>query len=127
MKTIISALAIGIVLAGAVRADMPPSPAKAEGAALRTSVREDKVRLKRVGEDQHKELVLVREREKSDLALTKASAARGETLHAAILDVHERSRRLRLALRERGSAERRRLRRALKDARERIAALRRKK
>jgi hypothetical protein len=127
MKQMMTMLAAMLLLAGAARAGAPVPASRAQRMELREGLKGDKRRLKLVGSDQHKELMLVREREKFDLAGVKASAARGEALHSAILEVHERRRRERLALRSRGREERERLRRAIKNARERIIALRQKK
>ncbi|MDD5304284.1 MAG: hypothetical protein PHS14_14390 [Elusimicrobia bacterium] len=120
-------LAAMMCLAGAATAGAPASADRAQRLELREGLQGDKRRLKQVGPDQHKELLLIREREKSDLRMAKASAARGETLHAAILEIHEKSRRDRLALRARCREERIRLRRAVKSERDRIVALRQKK
>ncbi|MBI2385930.1 MAG: hypothetical protein HYV14_07940 [Elusimicrobia bacterium] len=123
MRMIMAALS-ALFLAGAARAG---ASEKAKILELRASVREGEAKLKRLSVEQHKELVLIREREKSDLTMTRASAARGETLHAALLDVSERSRRQRLELRERRRGERGRLKAAIKAARAEVTALRRKK
>ena len=105
-----------------------PAPAdKAKALELRTAVRDGKHRLKQVALDQHKELVLVREREKSDALAVKASAAMPETIHLGLLEVHEKSRRLRLALRARCREDRARLRQAIKTKHSEISALRKKK
>lgn len=120
-------LALMMFLAGAAQAGAPVPASRAQRQELREVLQGDKRRLKQVGVEQHKELLLMREREKSDLRLAKASAARGEALHAVILEVHEKSRRDRLALRARGRAERNRLLRAIKNERERVVALRQKK
>lgn len=126
MRTIMAALAV-VFLAGAAGAGAPASAEKAKILELRGSVREGEAKLKRLSIEQRKELALIRERERSDLKMVKASAARGETLHAAIVDVHERSRRQRLELRDRRRGERGRLKEALRRTRVEIAALRRKK
>ena len=117
-------LAAIVCLAPAARG---AAPAVRQRKELREGLRDSERRLKLVTVDQHKELMLVREREKADLSAVKTSALGGESLHAAILEVHERRRRERLALRERGRESRRRLRRLIKDERERVLALRRKK
>lgn len=127
MKTTAAALAAALCLAGAAWAGAPVAAETAQIKELRAGIRGGKDRIKRLALDQHKELVLIRERERSDLRMVKASAARGEALHAAILEVHEKSRRERLALRARGREERGRQRRAVKNGRDRIAALRQKK
>lgn len=127
MKRLTTTLTAILILAGAARAGVPAPASRAQRQELREGLKGDKRRLKQVGPDQHKELILVREREKSDLGLAKASAARGEALHAVILEIHEKSRRDRLALRARGREERDRLRRAIRNERERIVALRQKK
>ncbi len=116
MKIIMAALAV--FLAGAAQAGV---------VELRASVKEGQVKLKRLAADQHKSLVLIREREKSDWITVKASAARGETLRAAKVEVREKSRRDRLTLRESSRGERARLKAAIKAARAEMAALRRKK
>lgn len=121
MNIIMAALAV--FLAGAAQAGV---------VELRASVKEGQVKLKRLAADQHKALVFIREREKTDGIAVKASAARGETLHAAKIEVREKSRRDRLALRESSRAERARLKAAIKAARADsvavpMAALRRKK
>jgi len=123
MRTIMTALAV-MFLAGAARAG---APEKAKVLELRGSVRDGQQRLRRLAAEQRKTLLLIREREKSDWAMVKASAARGETLHDAKVQVRERSRRDRLALREGSRSERRRLKAAIKAARAEVAALRRKK
>lgn len=123
MRTIVTALAL-VFLAGAARAG---APEKAKVLELRAGVRDGQQRLKRLAAEQRKTLLLIREREKSDWAMVKASAARGETLHDAKVQVRERSRRDRLALREGSRSERRRLKAGMKAARAEIAALRRKK
>lgn len=94
---------------------------------LREVLRADKGRIKRLEIEQHKELVLILEREKSDLKMVKASAAQAETMHLAIIDVHEKSRRERGALRARNHEERSRLRRAIANTRSQIRTLRPKK
>lgn len=127
MKIIAAMFAAVLGLTGAARAGAPVSAEKAKILELRASVREGEGKLKRIAVEQHKELVLIREREKSDLAMVKASAARGEALHAALLEVRERSRRQRLELRERRRGERGRLKAAIKSTRAEMAALRRKK
>ncbi len=111
-------LAFGAAANPAVRAQRQES---------RAALQDNGRRLKRVSVEQHKELLLIREREKADLRMVKASAASPETMHLALLEVHEKSRRERLALRARGRAERDRLRRLIKGERERIVSLRRKK
>lgn len=116
-----------LFLAAAARAGAPIPAVKAKMLELRAGVRDDKRRLRQVALDQHKELVLVREREKTDLGMVKASAAQGETIHSAIHEVHEKSRRERLALRARSREERARLRQAIKNGRAGIVALRQKK
>ncbi|MBI2788880.1 MAG: hypothetical protein HYX59_09380 [Elusimicrobia bacterium] len=123
MRTIMTALAV-LFLAGAVRAG---APEKAKVLELRAGVRDGQQRLKRLAVEQRKTLALIREREKSDWVMVKASAAKGETLHDAKVQVRERSRRDRLALREGSRSERRRLKAAIKAARAEMAALRRKK
>lgn len=95
--------------------------------ADREALRDAQRRLKQVGSERHKELLLIREREKSDLRLARTSAARGEALHALILEIHEKSRRDRLALHAKARLERERLKRVMKNERERLIALRRKK
>lgn len=105
-----------------------PAPAvKARLVELRGAARDDKRRLKQTALDQHKELVLLREREKSDALAVKASAANPETIHLGLLEVHEKSRRLRLALRARCREDRSRLRQDIKNRRAEISALRQKK
>lgn len=126
MRTIMTALA-AVFLAAAAEAGAPAAAEKAKILELRGNVREGEAKLKRLSVEQRKELALIRERERSDLKMVKASAARGETLHAAILDVHERSRRQRLELRDRRRGERGRLKEALRQTRAEMAALRRKK
>jgi hypothetical protein len=111
-----------LCLAGAAHG--APNP---ERLAARTALQEDVRRLRRVTVEAHKELLLIRDREKSGLRLTKASAASPETMHLALLEVREKSRRERLALRTRSRAERERLRRLIKGERERVIALRGKK
>lgn len=127
MKIIAAMFAAVLGLTGAARAGAPVTVEKAKILELRAGVREGEGKLKRIAGEQHKELVLIREREKSDLVMVKASAARGEALHAALLEVRERSRRQRLELRERRRGERGRLKAAIKSARAEMAALRRKK
>lgn len=116
MKMIMAALAV--FLAGAAQAGV---------VELRASVKEGQSKLKRLTADQHKNLVLIREREKSDLNSVRASAAKGETLRSSRIEVREKSRRDRLTLRESSRAERARLKAAIKAARAELAALRRKK
>ena len=127
MKQMMTMSALMMLLAGAAMAGSPVPVSRAQRLELREGLQGDKRRLKQVGVEQHKELLLLREREKSDLRLARASAARGESLHAVILEIHERSRRNRLALHARSREERGRLRRAIKNERERILALRQKK
>lgn len=127
MKRLTTTWGLMLCLAGAATAGTPAPPVRAQRQELRVGLQGDKRRLKQVTLDQHKELLLILAREKSDLAGVKASAARGEALHAAILAVHENRRRERLALRARGRAERDRLRRAVKNDREEIVVLRQKK
>ena len=127
MKQMMTILAAALFLAGAARAGAPASASRAQRQELREGLQGIKRRLKLVGVEQHKELLLLREREKSDLRLARSSAAKGEALHAVILEVHERSRRDRLALHARSREERGRLRRAIKNERERITSLRQKK
>jgi hypothetical protein len=114
-----------MLLAGAARGAVPV--VQAQRRELREGLRGDERKLKQVTVDQHKELLLVRDRERSDLAAVKSSALSGESLHAAILEVHERRRRERLDLRRRGHEARSRLRRVIKEERERVLELRRKK
>jgi len=116
MKMIMAALVV--LLAGAAQAGM---------VELRASVKEGQAKLKRLSADQHKSLALIREREKSDWTGVKASAAQGETLHAAKVEVREKSRRDRLTLRASSRSERGRLKTSIKAARAEMAALRRKK
>lgn len=123
MKKIIMA-ALAVFLAGAARAG---APEKAKILELRASVKEGQARLKRLAADQSKSLALIREREKSDWANVKSSAAQGETLHAAKVEVREKSRRDRKTLRESSRGERVRLKAAIKAARAEMSALRRKK
>lgn len=127
MKRIAAMLCAVLVSAGGARAGAPAAPEKVKVLELRAGVRAGEVRLKRLAADQHKEYLLIREREQSDLRAVKASASRGEALHGALLEVRERSRRLRLELRERRRGERGRLKQGLKNARAEIAAFRRKK
>ncbi len=115
------------LLAGPAGAAVTPPVAKAKILELRAAVREDKRRLKQAALDQHKDLVLIRQREKSDIGYVKSSASRPETMHESLLEVHEKSRRDRLAIRNVRRSERERLRRAIKDRRAEIAALRKKK
>ncbi|MBI5245904.1 MAG: hypothetical protein HY923_01885 [Elusimicrobia bacterium] len=117
-----------ILFAARIALAAAPNPeVRAQRRESRAALQEGTQRLKRVTVEQHKELLLIREREKSDLRMVKASAASPETMHLALLDVREKSRRERLALRARGRAERDRLRRLIKGERERIVSLRRKK
>jgi hypothetical protein len=125
MKRKTTILAAIMCLAPAARGAVPA--AQAQRKELREGLKDSERRLKLVTLDQHKELLLVREREKADLDAVKASALGPESLHAAILEVHERRRRERLDLRRRGRDARSRLRRIIKDERERVVALRRKK
>lgn len=126
MNRIIGIVVLALGLGGPASAG-PQAPAvKAQRQEARAAVQAAHKRLKAVGVERHKELLLLRERETSDLRLAKASAARGEALHARILEIHEKSRRDRLGLRERARAERERLLRSLRAERERLAALRRK-
>lgn len=127
MKRRATMLAAILCLTGAVRAGVPVPGAQAQRRELREGLQGDKRRLKQVSLDRHKELLLIREREKSDLRMVKASAAQAETLHAAILTVHEKSRRDRLALRVRSREERSRLQREIQNERERYVSLRQKK
>ncbi len=127
MKMTAAALAAGLVLVGAARAGVPGAAEKAKILELRAGVSESKKKIKRLALEQHKELALILERENSDLKMVKASAARGEALHAAILEVHEKSRRERLALRERRRSERVRLNEGLKKTRAEIVVFHRKK
>jgi hypothetical protein len=122
-----AAMAAALLLGTAARAAPPAPVEKAKVLELRAGVRDDKHRLKQVSLDQHKELQLLRDREKSEALLVKASGARPETIHERLLDVHERSRRERLSLRVRRREDRERLRRSLKTERAGIAALRQKK
>lgn len=115
------------LLAVPARAGSPTPASRARRLELRGVVREDARRLKQVTSDLHKELLLILAREKSELQAVKAAGSQSETTHAALLEIHERSRRARLALRARGRDERFRLRRAVKAARDEIAALRKKK
>ncbi len=127
MKKPATVLAAALFLAGAARAGAPAPVEKAKIKELRADVRDDKHRLKQVALDQHKELVLVREREKSDVGLVKASAAQPETIHQGLLDVREKSRRDRRALRSRRREDRAHLRQAIKNKRAEITGLRQKK
>ena len=77
MKQMMTMLAAMLFLAGAARAGAPAPASRAQRLELREGLKGDKRRLKQVGVEQHKELMLVREREKFDLAGVKASAARG--------------------------------------------------
>ena len=121
-------MAATVLFLGTAAWAVAPAPAeKAKALELRVAVRDGKHRLKQVALDQHKELVLVREREKSDALAVKASAAMPETIHLGLLEVHEKSRRLRLALRARCREDRARLRQAIKNKRSEISALRKKK
>lgn len=122
MKMIMAALTV--FLAGAAQAG---TPEKAKLLELRSSVKEGQVKLKRIAADQHKALALIRQREKSDGIAVKASASKGETLRAAKIEVHEKSRRDRRTLRESSRSERARLKAAIKSARAEMAAQRRKK
>lgn len=126
MKRIMLAV-LALILEGTAFAAVPPPAVKAERQQAREALQAGKKRLKLVGAERHKELVLVRERERSDLRLAKASAARGEALHARILEIHEKSRRDRLALRSKEIEERDRWRRAVKAERDKLIALRQKK
>lgn len=116
-----------LLLAGPVRASVATPAEKAKMGELRAAVREDKRRLKQAALDQHKDLVLARQREKSDVGYVKSSALRPETMHESLLEVHEKSRRDRLAIRNARRSERERLRRAIRERRAEIAALRKKK
>lgn len=117
-----------VVLLSAGLAFAAPDPAvRAQRLESRAALQESGRRLKRVTVEQHKELLLIRERERSDLGMVKASAASPETMHLALLEVREKSRRERLALRARARSERDRVRRLIKGERERIVSLRRKK
>ena len=127
MMKITMALAAAMCLSGAARAGIPAPVEKAKIHELRAEVRDDKRKLKQVALDQHKELVLVREREKADANYVKASAARPETIHEGLLEVHEKSRRDRLALRALRRSDRARLRQVIKNERAEITALRQKK
>ena len=118
---------LALILEGTASAAVPAPAVKAQRQQAREALQTGKKRLKLVGEERHKELVLVRERERSDLRLAKASAARGEALHARILEIHEKSRRDRLALRSKAVEERDRWRRAVKAERDKLIALRQKK
>ena len=100
---------------------------KAKIQELKADMRDDKGRLKQVSMDQHKELILVRDREKADAKLVRGSGAWTETIHQGLLEVHEKSHRDRLALRKRRNEDRDRLRRELKVKRAEISALRKKK
>lgn len=127
MKPLTKILIMTLCLAGPARAGTPVPAQRAQRLEAREALQEGKRRLKRVGQEQHKELLLLRERETSDLRLARASAARGEALHLLILEIREKSRRDRLALRARARAERERLRRVMKNERDRLIALRQKK
>lgn len=126
MKRIMLAV-LALSLEGTAFAAVSPPVVKAERQQAREALQAGKKRLKLVGQERHKELLLVRERERSDLRLAKASAARGEALHARILEIHEKSRRDRLALRSKAAEERDRWLRAVKAERDRLIALRQKK
>jgi hypothetical protein len=116
-----------LLLGAAARAAAPVTAAKAKERELRAEVRDEKHKLKQAALDQHKELALVREREKSDVSLVKASAARPETIHEGLLEVHEKSMRDRRAVRARRREDRERLRREIKDERAELTVLRKMK
>ena len=118
---------MALFLGTAAWAGAPAPGVKAKVVELRAAVRDGKHRLKQVALDQHKELVLLREREKSDALSVKASAAQPETIHQGLLEVHEKSRRDRLALRARCREDRARLRQAVKNKHFEISALRKMK
>ncbi len=115
------------LLAFTARAGTPAPASRARRLELRGVIREDSRRLKQVTAELHKELLLILSREKAQLETVKAAGSQSETTHAAILEIHERSRRERLNLRARGRDERFLLRRAVKAARDETAALRKKK
>ena len=118
----LTALFLGM---GARAATVAPAE-KARIQSLRLGVHDDKRQIKQAALDQHKELMLVREREKSDVSFVKASAARPETIHEGLLEVHEKSRRDRMAVRARRREDRTRLRQAIKNERAEIAVLHKK-
>lgn len=122
-ETIMAAL---MLMGTGVRAAMPANE-KARLLELRTANREDKARIKQAAVDQHKGLALIREREKSDVVYVKSSAAKPETIHESLLEVREKSRRDRLALRGLRRADATRFHQAIKARRMEISALRRKK
>ncbi len=100
---------------------------KAHRFELREDIREGKRRIKQAAIEQHKGLALIREREKADIHLTKASAAGPEAMHQALLAVRERWRRESALLRERRRNELWVLRTKLKRDRAEVAALAAKK
>ena len=120
-------LRVVLFAAGLAHGATPDPAVRAQRLEARAVLQENARRLKRVSVEQHKELLLIRERERSDLRMVRASAASPETMHLALLEVREKSWRERRALRARGHSERDRLRRLIKDERERIVSLRRKK
>lgn len=122
-----AAMVVGLFFSAAARAAAPAPAEKAKIQELHAGVREGERQLKQVALEQHKELMLVRDREKSDVLYVKASAARPETIHEGLLEVHEKSRRDRLALRSRRRDDRARLRQAIKTERAELTTLRKKK
>ena len=114
-----------LLLACSARAGAPaPNPAeKAKLRELHESIRDGKRRIKQAALDQHQGLRLIREREKSDIHLTKASAAPPETMHQELLVVRERYRYQSRALRQRRLNELQLLREKLKWSRAEVSVL----
>ncbi len=77
MKSRVMALAAMLLLAGAARAGIPAPAGRAQRQEMLEALRADKARIKRLALEQHQELVLLRGREKSELGMVRASAARG--------------------------------------------------
>lgn len=118
-------LLAALLWAGPAAAATPAD--KARRLELRESIRDEKRRIKQAALEQHKGLALIREREKADIHLTKASGAGPEALHQALLAVRERWRRESQLLRERRRDELWVLRTKLKRDRAEVAALAAKK
>ena len=111
-----------LLFAGSAHARVAASE-KARIHELRDSIREGKRRIKQAALDQHQGMRLIREREKSDLLATKASAASAETMHQALLAVREKYRYESRALRERRRNELSLLRETIKRKQTEVAAL----
>ena len=111
-----------LFLAGSAQAGVI-TPTKARIHQLRESIREGKRLIKQAALEQHKGLRLIRERENSDIRLTKASAAQPETIHQALIAVREKYRHESRVLRERRREELNDLRLAIKRNRAEVVVL----